>query len=435
MATRTDQRLPSVGPKAAESAYIHSHGEMNTVPVLTSMSRNAGGLQQSVRRLHQSLNQLPGIKVSVAALLDEYSMQDLDQWKPLPVSLSPVFGPRAFGFSPSLVQKLFDLDADILQTHGIWTYPSMAVSRWHQRTGNPYLISPHGMLDSWAVRNSALKKRIAFTVYERRHLEHASCIRALCEAEARAIRHFGLRNPICIIPNAIDLPDIGAKRTGIESHSPGICGFLRSVKDAGRKVLLYLGRIHPKKGLVNLIRAWAAVQPSEWILVIAGWDQGLHEAELKRLCVELCVPFVDASSSTCQIPSPVSVYFVGPQFGDAKAACYVNCDAFILPSFSEGLPMVILEAWAYEKPVVMTPQCNLPEGFAANAAIEIEPTVESIAAGLNSLFHASPEQIQTLGKNGRALVAGRFNWARSAREMAEVYYWLLGSGPRPGVMV
>jgi hypothetical protein len=174
MATRTDQRLPSVGPKAAESAYIHSHGEMNTVPVLTSMSRNAGGLQQSVRRLHQSLNQLPGIKVSVAALLDEYSMQDLDQWKPLPVSLSPVFGPRAFGFSPSLVQKLFDLDADILQTHGIWTYPSMAVSRWHQRTGNPYLISPHGMLDSWAVRNSALKKRIAFTVYERRHLEHAS---------------------------------------------------------------------------------------------------------------------------------------------------------------------------------------------------------------------------------------------------------------------
>jgi glycosyltransferase involved in cell wall biosynthesis len=258
---------------------------MNTTSVVASISRKAGGLQQSVRRLHQSLNEIPGVKVSVAALLDEYSVQDVQEWAPLPVSLSPVVGPRAFGFSTSLFPKLLDIDADIMHTHGIWQYPSMAVSRWHKRTGRPYLISPHGMLDPWAVRNSAWKKRIALAVYERRHLENASCIRALCDAEAQAIRQIGLRNPICIIPNGIDVPEIGNQKT--ESRNLPWAGCV----EPGRKVLLYLGRIHPKKGLANLIRAWSEIQKAEsrkqkaeeWVLAIAGWDQRGHELELKRL--------------------------------------------------------------------------------------------------------------------------------------------------------
>jgi glycosyltransferase involved in cell wall biosynthesis len=399
------------------------------------MSRNAGGLQQSVRRLHQSLNELPGVKVSVAALLDEYSWQDMNDWKPLPVSLSPVLGPPRFGFSPSFVQKVFDMNADIVQTHGIWQYPSVAVNRWHKKTRKPYLISPHGMLDSWAVRNSAWKKRIALTLYERKHLERASCIRALCESEAQAIRQFGLRNPICIIPNAIDLPPAENQAAGGMTQPPAISNYFASMKESGRKVLLYLGRIHPKKGLVNLVRAWSEVHQSNWILAIAGWDEGSHEAELKRLCAELRVPFANASSSISNASPSVSVHFLGPQFGPAKAACYVSCDAFILPSFSEGLPMVILEAWAYAKPVLMTPQCNLPEGFKADAAIEIEPNVKSITAGLDSLFRISAEQRQSLGKNGRALAAGRFNWPRCARELSEVYHWLLGSGAKPSVVI
>ena len=83
-----------------------------------------------------------------------------------------------------------------------------------------------------------------------------------------------------------------------------------------------------------------------------------------------------------------SVLFLGPQFNDAKAACYANCDAFILPSFSEGVPMVVLEAWAYSKPVVMTPECNLPEGFGTNAAVRIETNVKSIVQGLEQLLRS-----------------------------------------------
>jgi glycosyltransferase involved in cell wall biosynthesis len=126
------------------------------------------------------------------------------------------------------------------------------------------------------------------------------------------------------------------------------------------------------------------------------------------------------------------VLFLGPQFGDDKAACYRNCDAFILPSLSEGLPMVVLEAWAYGKPVLMTPQCNLPEGFAANAAIRIETSVESIEQGLRELFLTPDSALRGTGERGRALVAGKFTWPKVAAEMKSVYAWALGGGPKPG---
>jgi glycosyltransferase involved in cell wall biosynthesis len=184
----------------------------------------------------------------------------------------------------------------------------------------------------------------------------------------------------------------------------------------------------PKKGLVNLLKAWAAIQmpdarrqTPEWVLAIAGWDQGGHEKELRMLSAEYGIQD--------------SVKFLGPKFGDDKAACYRECDAFILPSFSEGLPMVVLEAWAHCKPVLMTPECNLPEGFAANAAIRVETSTESIAQGLQELFRTSHSALHTLGDNGRALVAGKFTWPKVAVEMKSVYEWVLGRGPKPGCVV
>lgn len=403
-----------------------------------SISRNAGGLYESVRRLVQSLIQ-GGVGVRVIGMLDEFSAADIGAWSPARVVSCQTSWPEAFGYSPDFMRELIAYKPDIMHTHGLWQYPSMAVNRWHRKTGRPYLVSPHGMLDPWAVQNSAWKKRIALVVYERRHLEDAACLRALCEAEAQAIREFGLSNPICIIPNGMDIPE-----DQMAEHKKQSAPWKGRV-ETGQKVLLYLGRIHPKKGLVNLIKAWAALknsqpstknhQLSNWVLAIAGWDQNAHELELKRLCEELGVSFADIRTPNYKSDNSNSILFLGPQFGDLKVACYANCDAFILPSFSEGLPMVVLEAWAHGKPVLMTPQCNLPQGFAAGAAIRIETGVESIAAGLNFLIQASDNQIELLGKNGRSLVATNFNWPHIAREMAQVYQWLLGNGEKPACVI
>lgn len=385
---------------------------MKTASTITSLSRRSGGLFDGVRYLHQAQLRQPGVEITVLGVIDSFTAEDLPKWAPLPALAFPVVGPLQLAYSPALRRKLLDIDVDLVHAHGIWEYPSAAVSAWHRKYRRPYLISPHGMLDPWAVNNSGWKKRWAWRLYEKNHLENAFCIRALCQAEADAIRTFGLRKPICIIPNGIELPSMPERKAGAASSFEP---FAR-----GRKVLLYLGRIHPKKGLAPLLRAWKAALDSSaasgWILALAGWDQSGHETELRAIVTDNGLQ--DA------------VTFLGPRFGEDKAAHYRDCDAFVLPSLSEGLPMVVLEAWAYGKPVLMTSECNLPEGFAAQAALRIQPRSESIVTGLQQLFALNDADRQAMGARGSELVKSRFTWPKIAADMTAVYEWMLG-GRKP----
>jgi poly(glycerol-phosphate) alpha-glucosyltransferase len=230
--------------------------------------------------------------------------------------------------------------------------------------------------------------------------------------------------------------------------------------------LLFLGRLHRKKGLVNALRAWSEIRgqesgvrgQDEWQFVIAGWDQGRHEAELQRLCLEIGLGFGEVSvsefldqglTSTAEWPGEgslpqnssdhrsratrngASVLFVGPAFGSQKDALLREASAFILPSFSEGLPMSVLEAWSYSLPVLMTDECNLPEGFAANAALRIGTDVVRIAEGLRLLFESPISDLRSLGDNGRLLVSERFSWPMIAAQVKQVYEWILGGGVAP----
>ena len=175
--------------------------------------------------------------------------------------------------------------------------------------------------------------------------------------------------------------------------------------------------------MANLIRAWKQTLNShparreEWVLAIAGWDQVGYERELKRL--------------TSDYGLMAGVRFLGPLFGQEKDATYRACDAFILPSLSEGLPMTVLEAWAYAKPVLMTAECNLPEGFAAGAAVQIGASPAEIAAGLKKLSEMSDSDRTAMGGRGRTLVATKFSWPRIGEQMRSVYEWVLGGGTPP----
>lgn len=403
--------------------------QLNTSVVTASASRLAGGLFSSVRRLHQTLSQDHGVNVHVFACHDQYSDADQALWKPLRIDTFPVSGPRQLGYSPPLKRAILDAHTDIGHTHGLWVYSSVAISDWHRKTGRPYVISPHGMLDPWAIQNSGWKKQLALLFYEYDHLKKAACLRALCQSEAESIRDFGLKNPICVIPNGVDLP-----ARAISDPPPW-----KDSLAAGQKVLLFLSRIHPKKGLVNLLHAWAKLLRSEsgkpdaneWVLAVAGWDQGTHEQQLKDLATELGLTWADIRAPRPGSPAAYSVLFLGPQFDAGKDACYAHCDAFILPSFSEGLPMVALESWAHSKPILMTPECNLPEGFLAGAAIEVQPAPDSLLAGLRKLRSMTAAERAQMGKCGHELVLKRFTWTQVANQMQVVQLWILGSGPKP----
>ena len=349
-------------------------------------SRRAAGVWVGVKYLGVALSQI-GVEAEVFALADSWSRTDCADWAGPELKLHSVVGSAAFGYAPSLGAALDAGCLSILHASGIWMYPSLASLRWSRRGSGrrPYVVTPHGMLDPWAVRNAAWKKRLVGWWFEDAHLAGAACLHALADSEARAIRSFGLRNPICVIPSGVDPPEPAPRALPTWAAEAG-----------GRRVLLFLGRLHAKKGLLNLVRAWAEVQAdpaaglADWVLVIAGWDQGGHEAQLRRLIDEL------GAAATVRV--------VGPQFGDDKAASLAFADAFVLPSLSEGLPIAVLEAWSFGLPVLMTDACNLPEGFAAGAALRTEPEPVRIAEALRHLMAMSEADRQAMGARGRDLV-------------------------------
>lgn len=374
-----------------------------TIALVTgSISRRGAGVALALRALTSAFVELSDIDLAVLALEDEFSTQDLPMWTAVRPRTVRRIGPRSIGYAPELARQLNSLEVELIHVHGLWQWQSAAVHKWSRRARRPYVVSPHGMLDTWALRNSRWKKRIALAMYERRHLRDASCMHALCESERTSIRKFGLVNPVAVIPNGVTLPARTATFRG------------------GPRRLVFLGRLHPKKGLQELIDAWAALaagERSNWRLVIAGWDDGGHEAGLKRQAAEL--------------GAGETIEFVGPVFGTEKDELLASASAFVLPSYSEGLPMAVLEAWSYGLPVVMTDACNLPEGFACDAALRIAAERTSIAAGLRQLIEMNAADLQAMGARGRQLVEQRFSWPRIARQMAEVYQWLLGGGGPP----
>ncbi|MEI6345358.1 MAG: glycosyltransferase [Verrucomicrobiota bacterium] len=396
---------------------------INCVNFTTSLSRNAGGLYESVRSLVKAQKKHK-VNVSIFGNLDDHSYVDLVAWYPIAVrAYHPKFN-KQFGYSKYFARDLENIKPDIMHTHGLWTYPSVLTHSYCSQKSIPYIISPHGMLDPWAMNNSRFKKIVAYHIFEKKHLQGAMCLRALCESEANSMRLLGLRQPICIIPNGIKMP----KGVQCEKQMP-------KGQENGKKTLLFLGRIHPKKGLLNGLRAFKKAldaSPSTggkaWQFVIAGWDQGGHEAALMQLCEEIGLSFIHKIHNHLKGSerTDAEVIFYGPAFKEEKKRLLENTDAFILSSFSEGLPMSVLEAWSYGIPTLITPECNLPEGEAAHAVIPIKTDVEAITGGLNTLFSMSDQDLRDMGSKGEKLVLERFTWDSVAEQMRDVYGWMLG---------
>lgn len=375
------------------------------------LSRDAGGLFFSVRRLAQEMAST-GVKVDVTGLWDPHFDEDASSWSPLsPRAFRPLI-PVNLGFNPSLVRHVADsLTADsILHLQGLWKLTSLAALSASRRRQTPVMISPRGMLDAWALSQSRAQKRVAGWLYENRNLRQATCMHALCDAERVHMRNFGLKNPVAVVPNGVDLPDLDANTAS------------NPVPQAwqDRKRCLFISRVHPKKGLIPLVEAVAQCKAelSDWIFLLAGPDNNHHRSE------------VEARIHEKGLES--QIHFTGPLYGEAKDAWLRHVDAFVLPSFSEGLPIAVLEAFAYALPAVITPECNLPAEDTAGAAIVVAPTANTLAEGLTRLASMNETARYAMGRQGRSLVERRYTWHSVAHEMIAVYHWMSDAGPKPG---
>jgi glycosyltransferase involved in cell wall biosynthesis len=367
-------------------------GSLKVVHVVDTASRLAGGMFESVKGLARAML-VDGEQVSVIAGLDQWSETDRATWAPLPLIEVPVAGFGDNILARAMIAALDVASADLVHLHGIWGVGARATASWARRTGRPVVISPRGMLDPWAWRRSRAKKRVSAWLWEDRLLRSARLFHALNVAEAEAIGAYAFGPPVSIIPNGVSLPETRADRAARD----------------GKRTLLFVGRLHPKKGLAELIAAWGLLPPAiraEWRLAIAGWDEiGLLAA-------------LEAQVRTLGLSDEVE--FVGQVFGADKDAAFRAAAAFILPSYSEGLPMTVLEAWSYGLPVLMTPACNLPKGFTAGAAFEIATDPAAMATAMGAVL-GDEVRLADAGGRGRVLVEADHGWTAIGRAMTTAY--------------
>jgi glycosyltransferase involved in cell wall biosynthesis len=367
---------------------------MKVVAVTNDLSERGGGIPPAVVPLCERLTGR-GVEVVLAAA------QQPNHTIGTRVANYRVLGSKTFGFSPDLLGILDREQPNLVHLHGLWTYGSIAVRIWQRRTGKPVVVSPHGMLDPWALRNRGFKKWIALAAYESGNLRDASCLHSLTEHESRSLKDLGFNDRVVTIPNGVDL----AKGVALQKQD-----------FSGRRTLLYLGRLHPKKGIAETLVAWSLFQKepangaARWRLLVAGWDDGGHLQQLRDI--------------VRRYKLEERVTFTGPVFGAQKDTMYANADAVILASHSEGLPMTVLEAWAFAKPVFITEQCNLPEGFRAGAAFRITTDPKNIAATLASVLPDRNGLIRA-GQAGRALAETSFDWLGICERWVSLYRSIL----------
>lgn len=383
---------------------------MNVAYLTPFGAQHRGGVPVVVEALSSALAVGGDCALSVLCAKED-GIAGTGPWEAVSLKPLPTLGPISLGFLRELPEQLEATEPEVIHIHGVWTFLSYQHLKFQKTKNIPYLISPHGMLDEWALSHSKWKKKIVERVFERAHLERANVLVALCESELKSIRAYGLKNPVAVIPNGVALPDLS-----LPIEHCCWCG-------ETRKALLFVGRVHPKKGLPLLIQAWAKLKKSdpsistEWFVAIAGDGDADHLNELKE--------------SVCELELSDDIQFLGPIYGESKVAALRQASAFILPSYSEGLPMSVLEAWAYELPSLITPECNLPDGFVTDSAIRIETEVDSIATAINEMVGFSNDERLAMGRRARALVCEKYTWQSVSEQMASVYRWLLKRAERP----
>lgn len=330
----------------------------------------------------------------------------------------PILGPQRLSFSPEM--EMFARQAlkggIVVHQHGIWTAVSRISNRSTTIYNTPIVVSPHGALDTWVLAKSKWKKTLALLFYEQKNLSRSNVLHALNSQEALAIRSFGLNNPIAIIPN-------GVSDQWISDTSQGQKFRTQHGVSRDKRILLFLGRITPKKGLPLLLNAIDRLitQFDEWIVVIAGVDEFGHQAELKALIRRLGLS--------------ASVMFVGPLYGADKRDAFAAADVFVLPSHSEGAPVTILEALGAGIPVLTTKASPWEELLAHNCGWWTDISVEAITNALRDILHRSPENLSAMGQRGKRLVSEKYTWSQIAEHTLVLYDWLLNGGDQPAFVV
>ncbi|UAB78974.1 glycosyltransferase [Erythrobacter sp. SCSIO 43205] len=311
---------------------------------------------------------------------------------------------KRLGRSRQMDRYIKASDADIFHAHGLWMMSNIYPARKVAGSETPLVLAPRGMLGRDALKFSKPVKNLFGLLYQNRALQAVSCFHATAQSELEDIRAFGLKQPVAIVPNGIDLPTLDNRPAKPDGQLPYI---------------LSLGRVHPKKALDRLISAFASVADefAHWRLRIIGPSEGGYAQRLEAQAKELGL------SDRVSIEKPV--------FGAAKIALMQQAEIFALSTLHENFAMTVAESLAVETPVISTKGAPWSGLESHGCGWWTDHGIEPMASALRKAMALSNDQRQAMGAKGREWMNREFGWAGIAAKMEQVYQWLLKDGQKP----
>ncbi|MFG6102888.1 glycosyltransferase [Leptothoe sp. EHU-05/26/07-4] len=389
---------------------------MKLLVVVPSLGSVYGGPSKSVIELAQALGK-SGIDVdlvSTNANGKDVIAEPTKTWIQKDNYRVQVFPCKTIGdykLSFSITQWLFQnvKNYDLVQTNAIFSVPNLPAylaCRWNNI---PYVVIPRGMLEPWALSYKAGKKKIYYNLFEKPALQRASALQMLASTEAQQIQPLNLQSPLVIAPNGIHRKDFETLPTPQKFYE-------RFPETRDKKLILFLGRIDPKKGLDLLAKAFGKIKPQfpNAHLAIAGPDNiGFLPTAQKYFKDNHCLD---------------SVTFTGILTGQTKYSALAAADYYIAPSYSEGFSMSVLEGMAAGLPCIITTGCNFPEAAKANAAHVVEINAEAIADALFACL-SDPDSATEMGQRARQFIFQHYTWDQIAKNLHGVYQNILDKQP------
>ena len=346
-------------------------GEMRILHVTQGINPKSGGPTRSVKGICRALAKA-GEEVTLLVLGGNHEFDN-------PCGAKVIYG-------ETIDVRKFDL----VHLQGLWSPKLHRIAKACRKAGVKYVMSPRGMLDPWALSVKRWKKRLAMFFYQKRDLKGAAAFHVTSALEEQSVRAQGLKQPVIIAPNGVDLPEIMPPKTSTEP-----------------KTAIFLSRLHPGKGLLTLAEAWARVKPQGWRMKVVGPDSYGHKAEVVAKLMELGVldqwEFVDMLNDV------------------EKWSAYRAADLLVHPSVSENFGITIVEGLAAGLPVIATKGTPWQELETCNCGWWIDIGVEPLVNALKEAMSLSDEERAAMGARGRKLVEEKYTWKAVVNAMVKGY--------------
>lgn len=364
---------------------------MKVLHVIDDISRASGGPSRSVQGLVSGLN-ASGVEAILMTLLPSD-----DPW---------IDGVNHFLNNEPFEVAVRKVNPQIVHLHGIWVPALHKCARTCRSLGIPYVIAPRGMLEPWSLKQKWFKKRIARWLYQDKDLRCAAALHATAESEADQFRKLGFKNPIIVSPNGVNVPKNFSRVDRVE-----------------KKRVLFVSRMHPKKGVLELVEAWGQVVSAgvekwrswevELVYTVSGESEKEYEAKVKEKVMELGLED--------------QFIFTGALNDEEKWEAYARADLFVLPTYSENFGIVVAEALYAGVPVITTKGTPWQELEARKCGWWVDIGIKPLAEALRVSMSLDDAMRREMGVRGRKLAEEKYTWEAVVKAMLKGYYKILKS--------